>query len=99
MSVTAYNGSELFLWYKLEPEQPLATGTKPEEMGGLGGGRGWRDDIPATTTVKFLPRTSPVLIPSQGYSLFFHRAQTMVVMDVGLGHDVSMLGVTVGERR
>lgn len=51
------------------------------------------------TTVKFLPRISPVLMPSQGYSLFFHRAQTMVVMDGGLGHEVSRLGVVVGERR
>lgn len=49
-------------------------------------------------TVKFLPRISPVLMLSQGYSLFFHRAQAMVVMDDGLGHDVSVLGVTVGER-
>lgn len=60
---------------------------------GWGGGA-----VPAMTTVKFLPRISPVLMPSQGYSLFFHNAQTMVVIDEGLGHDVSVLGVMVGDR-
>lgn len=64
----------------------------------MGQGRGIID-VPAITTVKFLPRPSPVLMPSQGYSLFFHRAQTMVVIDGGLGHELSVLGVIVGERR
>lgn len=38
-------------------------------------------------------------MPSHQYSLFFHREQTMVVMDGGLGHELSMLGVWDGERR
>lgn len=47
-------------------------------------------------TTKLL-RLWPGLIASHQYSLFLHRAQTMVVMDAGSGHAAS--GVIVGERR
>jgi hypothetical protein len=54
--------------------------------------------IPVTTTEK-LPRISPVLMLSQEYSLFLHIAQTMVLMEGGLGQlPLLLLGIRVGER-